>query len=93
MTITNIILILVVLIIAGYLVFYIIKRKKTAEVEQTVDTQDDKTYTIEMMTEFVKKRLDEITKINLYDIGLSEEEKKVLSQALTKLNTFLQKYF
>ena len=25
--------------------------------------------------------------------GLSEEEKKVLSQALTKLNTFLQKYF
>ena len=76
MTITNIILILVVLIIAGYLVFYIIKRKKTAEVEQTVDTQDDKTYTIEMMTEFVKKRLDEITKINLYDIGLSEEELK-----------------
>ena len=29
-----------------------------------------------MMTEFVKKRLDEITKINLYDIGLSEEELK-----------------
>ena len=28
------------------------------------------------MTEFVKKRLDEITKINLYDIGLSEEELK-----------------
>ena len=28
----------------------------------------DKTYTIEKMTEFVKKRLDEITKINLYDI-------------------------
>ena len=28
------------------------------------------------MTNFVKKRLDEITKINLYDIGLSEEELK-----------------
>ena len=25
---------------------------------------------------FVKKRLDEITKVNLYDIGLSEEELK-----------------
>ena len=28
------------------------------------------------MKEFVKKRLDEITKVNLYDIGLSEEELK-----------------
>ena len=28
------------------------------------------------MIEFVKRRLDEITKINLYDIGLSEEELK-----------------
>ena len=75
MTITNIVLILVVLAIAGYLVFYIIKKKKTAEVETTIDV-DDKTYTIEKMIEFVKKRLDEITKINLYDIGLSEEELK-----------------
>ncbi len=75
MTITNIVLILVVLAIAGYLVFYIVKKKKTAEVEATIDV-DDKTYTIEKMIEFVKKRLDEITKINLYDIGLSEEELK-----------------
>ena len=28
------------------------------------------------MQDFVKKRLDEITKVNLYDIGLSEEELK-----------------
>ena len=28
------------------------------------------------MSEFIKRRLDEITKINLYDIGLSEEELK-----------------
>ena len=76
MTITNIILIHVVLIVARYLVYFIIKKKKDAEVETTVDLNDDKTYTIEMMTEFVKKRLDEITKINLYDIGLSEEELK-----------------
>ena len=75
MTITNIILIIVVMLIAGYAVYYVIKKKKTAEVEATLNV-DDKTYTIEMMTEFVKKRLDEITKINLYDIGLSEEELK-----------------
>ena len=75
MTITNIILILVVIAIAGYAVYYSIKKKKNAEVEVMVNV-DDKTYTLEMMTEFVKKRLDEITKVNLYDIGLSEEELK-----------------
>jgi pilus assembly protein CpaF len=75
MTITNIILILVVVGIAAYAVFHSIKKKQTAEVEVQVDV-DDKTYTIEKMIEFVKKRLDEITKINLYDIGLSEEELK-----------------
>ena len=75
MTITNIILILVVIGIASYSIFYSIKKKKNAETENTVNV-DDKTYTIEKMMEFVKKRLDEITKINLYDIGLSEEELK-----------------
>ncbi len=75
MTITNILLILVVLIVAGYGIYYSIKKKKNAEVEETINV-DDKTYTIEKMIEFVKKRLDEITKINLYDIGLSEEELK-----------------
>ena len=75
MTITNIVLIIVVLLIAGYTIYYVVKKKKTAEVETTLNV-DDKTYTIEVMTEFVKRRLDEITKINLYDIGLSEEELK-----------------
>ena len=75
MTITNIVLTLVVLIVAGYTIYYIVKKKQTAQVEEVVSV-DDKTYTIEMMIEFVKKRLDEITKVNLYDIGLSEEELK-----------------
>ena len=75
MTITNILLIIVVFCITGYIIYYNIKKKKNAEVETIVNV-DDKTYTLEKMTEFVKKRLDEITKINLYDIGLSEEELK-----------------
>ena len=75
MTITNIVLTLIVLIVAGYTIYYILKRKKNAQVEDVVNV-DDKTYTIDMMIEFVKKRLDEITKVNLYDIGLSEEELK-----------------
>ena len=75
MTITNILLIILVIGLASYAIYYYVKKKKNAEVEVEVDV-DDKTYTIDKMIEFVKKRLDEITKINLYDIGLSEEELK-----------------
>ena len=74
-SVTNIILILVVLVLAVLLVMHFIKNKKTEEVENEVQV-DEKTYTLELMQAFVKKRLDEITKINLYDIGLSEEELK-----------------
>ena len=49
--------------------------KKEAEENSKVSV-DDKTYTLEMMIRFIKRRLDEITKVNLYDLGLSEEELK-----------------
>ena len=75
MTITNIVLILVVLGIAVFAIYYVLKKKKTEEVENTLNI-DDKTYTLDVMKAFIKKRLDEITKVNLYDIGLSEEELK-----------------
>ena len=73
--IVNSIITLIVLGLSAYIIYYTIKRKKNAEVEVTVDV-DDKTYTLEKMVEYVKRRLDEITKVNLYDIGLSEEELK-----------------
>ena len=75
MTITNILLTLVVLVIVFISIYYFIKKKREAPTEETISV-DDKTYTIEKMQEFVKRRLDEITKVNLYDIGLSEEELK-----------------
>lgn len=75
MNMLNILAILLILAIAAFLVFRVLKARKNEEVEEVVE-QDDKTYTLEKMTEFVKRRLDEITKINLYDIGLSEEELK-----------------
>ena len=75
MTITNIILMLIIIVLAIFVVIRYIKNKKNAPVEEMVEV-DDQTYTLEMMTQFVKKRLDEITKVNLYDIGLSEEELK-----------------
>ena len=74
MPISNILLIVVVIIIAVVIIKKYTKSKQDAEVQQTVDKEEDQTYTLEKMIEFVKKRLDEITKVNLYDIGLSEEE-------------------
>jgi len=75
MNITNIILILVILITTIIIIMNRLKKKKEEEPEVAINV-DDKTYTLEKMTEYVKRRLDEITKINLYDIGLSEEELK-----------------
>ena len=70
MTITNILLILVVLGIAIFAVYYLLKKKKTEEVEDAINI-DDKTYTLDVMKAYIKRRLDEITKVNLYDIGPS----------------------
>ena len=75
MTISNIILIVLVIGVAALIIYYYINSKKNAEVVTEIDV-DDQTYTLEKMIEFIKRRLDEITKINLYDIGLSEEELK-----------------
>lgn len=75
MSIANIVLMIVVIGIAVFSVYHFIKKKKTEVVEVGVNV-DDKTYTLEKMEAFIKKRLDEITKVNLYDIGLSEEELK-----------------
>ena len=76
MDILNILLILVVLAVIIFTVVYKITKKKKQDDEEEIKSVDDKTYTLEKMSEFIKRRLDEITKINLYDIGLSEEELK-----------------
>ncbi len=69
----NFILIVIVLLGTGVIIIRSITNKKEQEDEQEIEI-DDKTYTLDKITAFVKRRLDEITKINLYDIGLSEEE-------------------
>ena len=75
MTLINLILIIVVIGVAVYMTRSFIKKRKAEESDEQLKV-DDSTYTLDKMKEFVKKRLDEITKINLYDIGLSEEELK-----------------
>ena len=67
-------IILVVIAVIAYIA-YKIKQNANAEVENIVE-QDNQTYTLDKMIAFIKRRLDEITKVNLYDIGLSEEELK-----------------
>ena len=71
----NILLILAVIIMTAFIILKSVQKKQNAEVEEKVEV-DEKTYTLDKMTAFVKRRLDEITKVNLYDIGLSEEELK-----------------
>ena len=71
----NLLGILLIFLLAGFGIYKLIMSKKNAEEEKEVEV-DDKTYSLELMSKFVKKRLDEITKVNLYDIGLAEEELK-----------------
>ena len=73
--IVNILLTIIILVLIALLVRYFINKNKNAEVEEDISLED-KTYNIDSMIDFVKRRLDEITKINIYDIGLSEEELK-----------------
>src|SRR5574344_1939659 len=73
--ILNIIISIAILAIVVAIIAKKIKEKQSAKVEETV-VVDDKTYTLDIMINFVKRRLDEITKVNLYDLGLSEEELK-----------------
>ncbi len=74
MNVINLLLIFAVLIIASILIYYMIRKNKTAQEEQP--EVEEKSFSLDAMMEFIKQRLDEITKVNLYDIGLSEEELK-----------------
>ncbi len=71
----NIIITIAILGVAFAIITKKIKDMQNAKVVENV-VVDDKTYTLEKMIDFVKRRLDEITKVNLFDLGLSEEELK-----------------
>ena len=64
--------------VAALVIAFVVKKlkEKKSQEEEVEVVQDDKTYTLEQMITFVKRRMDEITKVNLYDLGLSEEELK-----------------
>ena len=78
-TIFDVFIMILIVIIAFLLIKYKLEKKKKEDEDADADDStvvDDKTYTIDRMIKYIKQRLDEITKVNLYDIGLSEEELK-----------------
>lgn len=71
--ILNFILILLVLGIV-FMFFYVkLSGNKNAEIQDEYEAEKEK-YSIHEMKEFIKKQFDEITRMNLYDLALSEDE-------------------
>lgn len=71
----NIIISIVIIAVVVALIYKKLKNNQNAKVVEDV-VIDDKTYTLEKMIDYIKRKMDEITKVNLYDLGLSEEELK-----------------
>ncbi|MNI14548.1 Type II/IV secretion system protein [compost metagenome] len=69
----NIILILLIILFVVAFFYYKVKNTNTKEVKINIERDKEK-YSIEGMKEFIKKQFDEITRMNLYDLALSEEE-------------------
>ena len=69
----NIIISIVIIAVVVALIYKKLKSNQNAKVVEDV-VIDDKTYTLEKMIDYIKRKMDEITKVNLYDLGLSEEE-------------------
>ena len=55
----NLLLIMAVIIMTAYVILKSVQKKQNAEVDEKIEV-DEKTYNLDKMTEFVKKRLDEI---------------------------------
>ena len=71
----NIIISIAIVAIVVAVIYKKLKNNQNAKVVEDV-VVDDKTYTLEKMIDYIKRKMDEITKVNLYDLGLSEEELK-----------------
>lgn len=68
-------IVLIILLIAFVIAFFVYKVKKSEQKEEKAEfTREKEKYSIEKMQEFIKKQFDEITRMNLYDLALSEEE-------------------
>ena len=70
----NILLILLLLaFIAGFF-YYRVKKSGADQMVEDSLTREKTTYSLSAMQNYIKKQFDEITRMNLYDLALSEEE-------------------
>ncbi len=69
----NILIIGVIILIVVAFVRSKVKNTNSKDVEIELEREKEK-YSIPVMQEFIKKQFDEITRMNLYDLALSEEE-------------------
>ncbi len=70
----NIILILVLIAFIAAFFYYKVKKSGADQIVEDSLTREKTTYSLTTMQEYVKKQFDEITRMNLYDLALSEEE-------------------
>ena len=76
MNVTMVFNILLSLLLIGFVVAFVMYKVRKTDVEEKKDenTREKEKYSIEKMKDFIKKEFDEITRMNLYDLALSEEE-------------------
>ena len=66
MNLINILLILVVIVFTAYLMMRSIQKKQNAEIDEKIEV-DEKTYNIDKMTEFIKRRKS----LNIYPLPVN----------------------
>ena len=71
MYLLNLALLIVILVLGGGLLYLKLTDKRQRQPHMQVE---DRSYTIEQMTQYVKETLNEITNSNLHDRGLTQEE-------------------
>lgn len=69
----NFLLIVLLISFVGGFFWYKIKKSETKEQVTELSREKEK-FSVHKMQEFIKKQFDEITRMNLYDLALSEEE-------------------
>ena len=70
----NILLILLLLAFVAGFFYYRVKKSGTDQIVEDSLTREKTTYSLTTMQNYIKKQFDEITRMNLYDLALSEEE-------------------
>jgi len=69
--------ILLILLLLGFVAAFFYYRVKKSGADKMVEdslTREKTTYSLSTMQNYIKKQFDEITRMNLYDLALSEEE-------------------